>query len=122
MKRPVKNAHSDKARMRRFLFLWVPVICLVLIGVYASALDPPRPTGRVIKGSVMEIKRSSQQPASVLYKIKLETGENIEIAVPEKTKPTGSEVMVEEFSTLLLKKKRYEIKETVKRSPDEGRP
>lgn len=114
IKRPVQNMHTDKARMRRFLFLWVPVICLVLIGVYASALDPPRPTGRVIKGSVTEIKRSSQQPASVLYKIKLETGEDIEIAVPEKDKHSGSEVMVEEFSTLLLKKKRYEIKASVK--------
>ena len=62
----------------------------------------------------MEIKRSSQQPGSVLYKIRLETGEEIEIAVPEKNKPAGSEVMIEEYSTALLKKKKYEIKEPVR--------
>ena len=100
--------------MKRFLYLWLPIICLAIIGVYASALDPMRPTGRMIKGSVMEIKRSSQQPGSILYKIRLETGEEIEIAVPEKNKPAGSEVMVEEFSTVLLKKKKYEIKEPVR--------
>ena len=112
--RPVKKAGADKARMKRFLYLWIPIICLVVIGVYALALDPPRPTGRVMKGSVMQIKRSSEQPGTVLYKIRLETGENIEIAMPEKNKPAGSEVMVEEFSTVLFKKKKYEIKEPVR--------
>ncbi|MBP1748680.1 MAG: hypothetical protein H6Q52_1219 [Deltaproteobacteria bacterium] len=111
-RKPVENVHSDQMRMRRFLFLWVPIICLVLIGVYASALDPPRPTGRLIKGSVIEIKKSSQQAMSVLYKIKLETGEDIEVAVSETNKPAGSEVMVEEYSTVLLKKKSYEIQQT----------
>ncbi len=109
------NAHSDRSRTRRFLFLWVPVICLVLIGVYASALDPPRPTGRTIKGTVIEIKRTSKQPMSVLYRIKLETGEDVEIEVPEKKKPAGSEVVVEEFSSLLLKNKRYEVKTAANR-------
>lgn len=113
-RQPAKRTDAEKARAKRFIYLWVPIICLVIIGVYASALDPMRPTGRVIKGSVMEIKRSSQQPMSVLYKIRLETGEEVEIAVPEKSKPAGSQVMVEEFSTALLKKKRYEIKEPVR--------
>lgn len=108
------KTHEDKTRMRRFLFLWLPLICLVLIGVYASALDPPRPTGRLIKGSVAEIKRSSQQPESVLYKIKLETGEEIEIPVPKNQKPVGNQVVIEEFSTTLLKKKTYQIRDPVK--------
>ena len=113
-KRPVKKAHADKTRMRRFLFLWLPIICLVVIGVYASALDPPGPTGRLIKGSVVTIKRSSQQPMSVIYKIRLETGEEIEIPVPENQKPAGSQVMIEEFSTTLLKKKTYQVRDPVK--------
>jgi hypothetical protein len=112
--RPVKKAGADKARTKRFLYLWVPIICLVVIGVYALALDPMRPTGKIMKGSVLQIKRSTEQPGTVLYKIRLETGEEIEIAVPEKNKPAGSEVMVEEFSTALLKKKKYEIKESVR--------
>jgi len=108
------KAQAEKARTKRFLYLWVPIICLVVIGVYALALDPPRPTGKVMKGSVMQIKRSTEQPGTVLYKIRLETGEEVEIAVPEKNKPAGSEVMVEEFSTVLLKKKKYEIREPVR--------
>lgn len=107
---PAGKTDAGKARMKRFLYLWVPIICLVVIGFYASALDPPRPTGKVMKGSIAEIKRSSQQPGSVLYKIKLETGEEIEIALPEKEKPAGSEVVVEEYSTAFFKKKTYEIK------------
>lgn len=100
--------------MKRFLYLWVPIICLVVIAFYASALDPSRPTGKVVKGNVMEIKKSSQQPATALYKIRLETGEEVEIAVPENNKPPGSQVMLEEFSTTLLKKKTYEIKSPAK--------
>ncbi len=113
-KKHVKNTNADKARMKRFLFLWAPIICLVLVGVYASALDPPRPTGRLINGSVTEIKKSSQQRSSVLYKIKLESGEEIEIPVPGKQKPDGSQVVIEEFSTALLKKKTYQIRDTIK--------
>ena len=33
--RPVKKAGADKARMKRFLYLWIPIICLVVIGAYA---------------------------------------------------------------------------------------
>ena len=112
-RQPVKRTYAEKARTKRFLYLWVPIICLVVIGVYALALDPMRPTGKIMKGSVLQIKRSTEQPGTVLYKIRLETGEEIEIAVPEKNKPAGSEVTVEEFSTALLKKKKYEIKEPV---------
>jgi hypothetical protein len=107
---PARKKNVERSRTKRFLYLWVPIICLVVIGFYASALDPPRPTGKVMKGSVAEIKRSSQQPGSVLYKIRLETGEVIEIAVPEKETPAGSEVMVEEYSTTFFKKKTYEIR------------
>jgi hypothetical protein len=109
---PAREKDAGKARMKRFLYLWVPIICLVVIGFYASALDPPRPTGKVMKGSVTEIRKSSQQPGSVLYKIRLETGEEIEIAIPEKEKPAGSEVVVEEYSSTFFKKKTYEIRKS----------
>jgi len=107
--RTAGKTDAGKARMKRFLYLWAPIICLVVVGFYASALDPSRPTGKVMKGSVAEIKRSSQQPGSVLYKVKLENGAQVEIAVPEKEKPAGNEVMVQEYSTVFFKKKTYEI-------------
>ena len=109
---PARKKDVEKSRTKRFLYLWIPIICLVVIGVYALALDPPRPTGNVMKGSVIEIKRSSQQPGTILYKIRLERGEQVEIAVPENEKPAGSKVMVEEYSTILLKKKTYEIRKS----------
>jgi hypothetical protein len=112
IKQPAKKTDSERSQMKRFLYLWLPLICLVIIGVYASALDSPKPTGKIMKGSVLEIKRSSQQPDSVLYKIRLENGEQIEIAVPEKDKTPGSEVMVEEYSTTFFKKRSYDIRKS----------
>ncbi len=111
-RQPARKTDAERSRTKRFLYLWIPLICLVIIGVYASALDSPKPTGKVMRGSVLEIKRSSQQPGSMLYKIRLEGGEEIEIAVPEKEKPSGSEVVIEEYSTRLFKKKSYEIRKS----------
>lgn len=111
-RQPTRKTDAERSRTKRFFYLWVPLICLVIIGVYASALDSPKPTGKVMKGSVLEIKRSSQQPGSLLYKVRLESGEDIEIPVPEKEKPSGSEVMVEEYSTTFFKKKSYEIQKS----------
>ncbi len=56
---------------------------------------------------------------SASYRIRLETGEEIEVSVPEKQKPAGGDVMVEEFKTALLKKTTYELR-NVQRSETGG--
>jgi len=97
-----KTADEDRTRLRRFLFLWVPIICIVLIAFYASALDPSKPTGRTMGANLIG------KDASATYRIKLDNGEETAVFIPEKlAPPPGSRLVMEEYTTALLKKKTY---------------
>jgi hypothetical protein len=109
-KKPVR-AVDDRARSRRFLFLWLPVIIVVIIAFYAVAMDPPQPTGRMVKAQVIEKDKSIQPQVPQFYRIRLENGEETSIAIPEKEDPRPlKDVLVEEHSTRFFKKKSYQYR------------
>jgi hypothetical protein len=118
--RPIKGGHkavdADKTRLRRFLFFWTPIIAIVLIGLYATALDPAKPTGRTMEATVTGKVRAAagQSAASASYKIKLQNGEETVLFIPEKQVPSPSgRIVVEEHTTTFLKKKTYRYLRTL---------
>jgi len=113
-----KAADPDRARLRRFLYLWLPVICIVLIAFYAAVLDPSKPTGRTIE-TILIGKSASGGPQSTssTFRIKPDNGEEAEVFIPEKqVPPPGSRIVVEEYATSLLKKKTYQYLRTINNS------
>ena len=110
-----KTADADSVRLRRFLYLWLPVICLALIVFYATALDPSKPTGVTAEASLVgKIKPAGAQSTSNIYTIKLGNGEETEIFIPEKKAPgPGGRIVVEEYATFIFKKKTYHYLRTL---------
>lgn len=106
-KKIAKNIDTDRTRLRRFLYLWLPFICIVLIAFYAAALDPAKPTGVKVQAALVGAGTSPQSTSSN-FKVKLDSGEETEIFIPEKQiPPPGSRIVMEEYATFLLKKRSY---------------
>jgi len=111
-----KAVNADKVRLRRFLFFWTPIIGIVLIGLYAAALDPSKPTGRTMEAAVIgkDASAAGQSAASATYRIKLQNGEETTLFIPEKQVPAPSgRIVIEEYTTTLLKKKTYRYLNTL---------
>jgi len=111
-----KAVDADRTRLRRFLFFWTPIICIVLIGFYATALDPSKPTGRTMEAIVTGKDGSATGPSatSSTYRIKLQNGEETALFIPEKQAPSPSgRIVVEEYTTTLFKKKTYRYLRTL---------
>jgi hypothetical protein len=110
-RRKNRTAHSDtdRTRLRRFLLLWVPIIVVILAGVYAAALDPANPTGRTMEASVIGRETTvGGQSSAAMFRVRVDNGEETVIFIPEKQAPTPpGRVVVEEYTTTLLRKKTY---------------
>ncbi len=92
------------------MFFWTPIIAIVLIGLYATALDPSKPTGRTMEATVTgkDVSATGQSAASAMYRIKLQNGEETTLFIPQKQVPSPSgRIVVEEYTTTLLKRKTY---------------
>lgn len=103
-------ADPEQARYKRFLYLWVPVISIVLIFVYAAALDPSKPTGATIGASLIgKSTKEGTQPPSSVYRVLLDSGEETEVFIPENlVPPPGGRIFLEEHVTTLFKKRSYQ--------------
>ena len=108
-KKRVDASNEDVRRLRRFLFLWVPIIVIVLAGVYAAALDPAKPTGRTMEASIVGKETTAGgQSSSAMFRVRLDNGEEAVIFIPERQAPMPpGRVVVEEYMTTLLKQKTY---------------
>ncbi len=105
----VEASDDDRRRLRRFLFLWAPIIVIVLAGLYATALDPARPTGRTMEASITgKEPAAGGQSSSAMFKVRIDNGEETVIFIPERqTPPPPGRIVVEEYTTTLLKKTTY---------------
>lgn len=106
-KKIAKNTDTDRTRLRRFLYLWLPFICIILIAFYAAALDPAKPTGVKVQAALVGAGTSPHSTSSN-FRVKLDSGEETEVFIPEKQlPPPGSRIVMEEYATFLLKKRSY---------------
>ena len=105
-----KQSHAEARQGRRFLFVWVPVIILVLAFFYALMFDPPRPAGPPLTGTIggpEEGQRGRSVESIVL--VTLETGRSVEVPLPEirGSLRKGRRVLVQENETLIFKRRTY---------------
>ncbi|MDD3846403.1 MAG: hypothetical protein PHC90_08580 [Syntrophorhabdaceae bacterium] len=109
-----RAGYDDRKRLRRFVFLWAPVILIVLIVLYAAALDPSKPTGRTMEASIIgKDVVSGGHPASSTYKVKVDNGDEAVVFIPEKQAPPSyARIVLQEYSTTLFKKKTYKYLKT----------
>jgi hypothetical protein len=110
-KRQKKSDYSDKNRLRRFLFIYTPIIVITLGFIYASSFDPIKPASRIqIEGTILEIEVSSGGVAQDVYKVKLSNGNIITVSGDKKKDVNkGTRVLIEENETLLFKRKLYQF-------------
>ena len=110
-KRQSKKEYSDKKRLRRFLFIYIPIIVITLGFIYASSFDPVKPASRMqIESVILEIVASSGGVAQDAYRVRLSNGNIITVSGDEKKDISkGARVIVEENETLLFKRKLYEF-------------
>jgi hypothetical protein len=108
-KNTVGTSDDDRRRGRRFLFLWAPIIVIVLVGIYAAALDPAKPTGKTMEASIVGRETTAGgQSSSAMFRVRVDNGEEAVIFIPERLAPVPSaRVVVEEYTTTLLKKRTY---------------
>jgi hypothetical protein len=110
-KKQKNGGYSDKKRLRRFLFVYMPIIVMTLGFIYASSFDPVRPASRMqIEGTVLEVVASSGGTTQDVYKIKLSDGNIVTVnSNAKKDISKGAKVLVEESETLLFKRKLYQF-------------
>jgi hypothetical protein len=108
-KGPSKHRDSERRHGRRFLFVWLPVIIVIVLLFYAFVFDPPRPVGQPIPG----ISRESEQArfgetAGKAYMVVLDDGRLVNLAGSQLGSfEAGRRVLVQENITLIFKKKSF---------------
>ena len=108
-KGPSKHRDSERRHGRRFIFVWLPVIIVIVLLFYAFVFDPPRPVGQPIPG----ISRESEQArlgetAGKAYMVVLDDGRLVNLAGSQLGSfEAGRRVLVQENITLIFKKKSF---------------
>jgi cell division septal protein FtsQ len=108
-KKQSKEDYSDKKRLRRFLFIYAPIIVITLGFIYVSSFDPVKPAARIqIEGIILEVVASSGDATQDTYRVKLSNGNVVTVSGREKKDINkGTKVLIEESETLLFKRKIY---------------
>lgn len=98
---------SEKRQGRRFFFVWLPIIIVVILSFYVLMFDPPRPVGQPIQGTSGDRKQSQVgESNNNAYMVILDDGRmvTIEGSLMESLK-AGRRVLVQENITLIFKRK-----------------
>ncbi len=100
---------GSEKRQHRFLFIWLPVIILVMLFFYALVFDPPRQVGQPIRG-ISRVSKQAQLGESTgnAYRVVLDDGRivTIEGSLMEPLK-AGRLLLVQENITLIFKRKYF---------------
>ena len=104
-----KKSHAEARQGRRFLFVWVPVIILVLAFFYALMFDPPRPAGPTLTGTIGGLEEGQRGRSVESVPVTLETGRSVEVPLPEirGSLQKGRRILVQENETLIFKRRTY---------------
>jgi hypothetical protein len=97
---------SEKRRGRRFLFVWLPVIIVVILSFYVLIFDPPRPVGQPIPGVSKDSKQGQlAESKGNADMVVLDDGRmvTIEGSLMESLK-AGRRVLVQENTTRIFKR------------------
>jgi hypothetical protein len=111
-KKQRKEDDPDKKRLRRFLFIYAPIIVITLIFVYALSFDPVKQASRKqIQSTLLEtVESPSGSGAQNTYRVRLADGHVVTvIGQGKKAVSKGTGMLIEESETLLFKRKIYQF-------------
>ncbi|HYA13679.1 MAG TPA: hypothetical protein VEF33_05000 [Syntrophales bacterium] len=104
-----KYQSADKSKGRRFLFVWLPIMVVVIVLFYALVFDPPRPFGQPIPGTSRASKQTFPGETAVkTYIVDLDDGRMVELdGLQMGLLEAGRRVLVQERISLIFKRKSF---------------
>jgi hypothetical protein len=98
-----------KRQVRRFFFIWIPVIIVLVLFFYVLVLDPPRQVGQPIPGTSKGSEQARLgESAGKAYMVVLDDGRTV---TPDGSLmgalDAGRRVLVQENITLIFKRKYF---------------
>jgi hypothetical protein len=102
-----KFQNAEKRQGRRFLFVWLPIIVIVVLCFYTFMFDPPRPFGQPVPGVVREGEQArSGEGTNKTYAVLLDDGRTVRLDGSQmgSSLEAGSRVLVQENVTLLFRR------------------
>lgn len=108
-KGPSKHHDAETRQRRRFFFVWLPIIIVVLLCFYALAFDPPRPVGQPVAGTFRESDQTrSGEDAGKVYPVVLDDGRIVKLDVSHMGSiKIGQRLLIQENETLIFKRKSF---------------
>jgi hypothetical protein len=108
-KGPSKYQNAERRQGRRFLFVWLPIIIVVLLFFYASVFDPPRPVGQPVPGTSREGDQTqSGEVTGKTYMVVLDDGRMVKLdSLQMGSLEAGRRLLVQENVTLIFNRKSF---------------
>jgi len=108
-KGPSKYQDAERRQGRRFLFVWLPIIIVVLLFFYASVFDPPRTVGQPVPGTSREGEQTrSGEATGKTYTVVLDDGRMVNLDGSQMgSLEAGRRLLVQENITLIFKRKSF---------------
>jgi hypothetical protein len=106
---PSKHQDAERRQGRRFLFVWLPIIIVVVLSFYVFAFDPPRPLGQPIPGTVREGDQArSGNAKGKTFMVVLDDGRIVNLVGSQMgSLEAGRRVIVQENITPIFKRKSF---------------
>lgn len=108
-KDPSKQHDAERRQGRRFLFVWVPIIIIVVLFFYTFVFDPPRPVGEPIPGTLKEVDQAkSGEVTEKAFLVILDDGRLVKLdGFQMGSKDSGKRLLVQENVSLIFKRKSF---------------
>lgn len=113
---PSKYHSAEQRQGRRFLFVWLPVIVVVVLLFYAFAFDPPKPFGQPVPGKSKQGEQSqSGDTVGKAYVIALDDGRTVKLDGTQMgILEPDRRVLVQENVTLIFKRRSFTFVQYIK--------
>ncbi len=104
-----KQHNSEKSQTRRFFFIWLPVIILVVLFFYVFVFDPPRPVGEPVPGTLREVGQAkSGEVREKTYSVVLDDGRKVKLdSFQMGSIESGKRLLVQENVSRIFKRKSF---------------
>jgi hypothetical protein len=115
-KGPSKYQNAERRQGRRFLFVWLPIIIVVVLLFYASVFDPPRPVGQPVPGTSREGEQTGSGDATgKTYMVVLDDGRMVKLdRLQMGSLEASRRLLVQENVTLIFKRKSFSFVRYIK--------
>ena len=115
-KGPSKYQNAERRQGRRFLFVWLPIIIVIVLFFYASVFDPPRTVGQPVPGTSREGEQAgSGDVTSKTYTVVLDDGRMVKLDGSQMgSLEAGRRLLVQENVTLIFKRKSFSFVRYIK--------